>query len=253
MMKIPYIALLLAALMPLCGLAQAPLIGITTDFEVDDESLGSAVVQMSYIEAVVEAGGVPVLLPPLGERGPIDGYLDRLDGLLLIGGADVWPSAYGEKPHVTVDSLPAQRFLHERRLIQAWLERTDKPILGVCLGCQFTNVVCGGSLIQDIPTQIGTSVKHSGGVYHSVEIVPGTRLSKILEQDRLQVLSNHHQAVKKIGANLLPAAVAEDGIIEALEWSGNRFGLFVQWHPERMLEEHRRKLFGAFIAACRKF
>ncbi|MDZ7315905.1 MAG: gamma-glutamyl-gamma-aminobutyrate hydrolase family protein [candidate division KSB1 bacterium] len=233
-------------------MTQAPLVGITTDFATDDDSLGSAVVEMSYVEAVYEAGGIPVLVPPLNADRPIDGYLDRLDGLVLIGGDDVWPSAYGEKPHSTVDSLPAQRFLHERRLIQAWLERTKKPILGICLGCQFTNVVCGGSLIQDIPSQIGTGVKHWGGIYHTVRITPGSRLQKILGQEQVNVLSNHHQAVRRIGTNLKPVASAEDGIIEALEWTGDRFGLFVQWHPERMPIEHRKKLFGAFIEACKK-
>ncbi len=234
--------------------ASRPLIGITADFEpAEGDTTGQATTQMSYVNAVLESGGLPVVLPPIRSEAAIADYLDRLDGLLLVGGMDLWPSAYGEKPHPTVDSLEGKRFWFESRLIKAWLEKSDKPILGICLGCQFTNVVCGGSLVQDIPSQWQNPLTHRlpGGAAHEVTLVEGSRLRRLFARERLAVNSNHHQAVKCTGAGLVVAARADDGIVEALERPGERFAVFVQWHPERLEEAHRRTLFGAFVEACR--
>jgi len=230
-----------------------PLIGITSDFEADEkDSVGSANTQMSYVNAILESGGLPLLIPPIRGEDAVDTFCSSLDGLLLIGGLDVWPSAYGEKAHTLVDSLPARRFQFEQRLIKKWLSQTDKPLLGICLGCQFTNVICGGTLVQDIPSQVFNALRHqqSGGVFHGVNLIAGTRLQQIFGQDQLVVNSSHHQAVKKVGKDLTIAAQSADGVIEALELPGDRFVLLVQWHPERLEEQHRKMIFGAFIHAC---
>ena len=230
--------------------ARAPLIGITADFEANTDTVGQMTTRMSYVNAVVESGGTPVVLPPVRSERAIEDYLARLDGLVLVGGWDVWPSLYGEKAHPTVDSMAHKRLWFESRLIKAWLQQSAKPILGICLGCQFTNVVCGGTLIQDIPSEMPNARQHRGAM-HEVTVAKESRLHQILGEERPAVNSFHHQAVRQVGAGLVIVARADDGVIEALELPGERFGLFVQWHPEQMPAEHRRKLFGALIDACR--
>jgi len=231
-----------------------PLIGITSVFQpVEWDTVGRTTTNMSYINAVLENGGLPVVLPPVRSEAAIEAYLEELDGLVLVGGMDVPPSVYGEKADSTVDSLSAKRFWFESRLIKSWIENTEKPILGICLGCQFTNVMSGGSLIQDLPSEVGDKVVHrqQGGASHVIALEKSTRLHAILDVDTLTVNSYHHQAVERVGQNLVVTAHAGDGLIEGLEFPGERFGIFVQWHPEAMPFEHRQKIFGAFVKACK--
>ncbi len=230
-----------------------PLIGITSVYRLYDNDISAAsVVDFTYVKAVEENGGTPVILPTVTGEVPVSQYVDMLDGLVLVGGADIPPSAYGQLPHETVVLMPNQRYKFESRLISLWLH-TGKPILGVCLGMQFTNVVSGGTMIQDIPSQVGTTVIHRGNrAYHSVNIEPGSLLDQILDTDRPFVYSSHHQAVKDLGASLKVIARSDDGVIEALERTDGNFGLFVQWHPEFMTDDpaHRDAIYGALINAC---
>ena len=228
--------------------ASAPVIGITSVYKAnEDTGKEQTVVNFAYVRAIVENEGAPVILPTIDDETIIERYLDELDGLVLVGGADVPPSAYGEQPHETVKVLTSQRYDFERKLINKWLE-SGKPLLGVCLGMQFANVVAGGSLIQDIPSQIGVEVGHRG--QHEVRIEPGSSLAKILGAERASVWSNHHQAVKDVGKNLRVIAHSEDGVIEALERIDGGFGLFVQWHPEQMEDkQHRDAIYGALVKA----
>ena len=225
---------------------RAPLVGISCKF-----TKGSAGVSLAYARAVREAGGVPVLLPMLDDERLIAQYVRYLDGLVLSGGLDVPPQAYGEKPHPTVKPLPPERWRFERRLVAAWLQGR-KPLLGICLGAQMANVVLGGSLVQDIPSHVGTAVVHrrKGGAAHEVVIEPGSRLRRILGVGRAEVNSNHHQAVQRLGKGLRVAARAPDGVVEALEGAGARWLLLVQWHPERAGAEHRQAIFGDFVRHC---
>jgi putative glutamine amidotransferase len=232
----------------------SPLIGITSVFqETESDTVGKVYTNMSYVNAVLEAGGTPVVLPPVRSEKAIQNYVESLDGMVLVGGMDIPPHVYGEKAHATVDSLTAKRFWFESRLISAWLE-SDKSILGICLGCQFTNVQSGGTLIQDIPSEIGEEIVHrqQGGATHEVRLAKGSRLHKILGDENLVVNSYHHQAVDDVGDNLTIVAHAPDGVVEALEFTSDRFGIFVQWHPERMPFEHRSKIFSAFVSACQE-
>jgi putative glutamine amidotransferase len=230
--------------------ASRPLIGITSVYQVDkDNGSASAVVDFDYVKAVAENGGVPLILPTISNEDILLWYIEKLDGLVLVGGDDIPPDAYGQQPHETVKVMPRQRYDFEKKLIPAWLS-SGKPILGICLGMQFTNVVSGGTLIQDIPSQIGTEVNHRR-TYHHVRIEPNSSLANILGDDEAIVYSNHHQAVDKPGRNLKVIAHADDGVIEAAERIEGGFGLFVQWHPEAMKDTaHRDAIYGALVQAA---
>jgi putative glutamine amidotransferase len=197
---------------------------------------------------VADNGGVPVVLPTVDEERVLKRYMEVLDGLVLIGGDDIPPQAYGEQPHETVVPLEEHRYEFERKLIARWLA-SGKPLLGVCLGMQFSNVVAGGTMVQDVPSEIGTAVDHRK--YHRVLIEPQSALANILGAHEASVLSNHHQAVDDLGRNLRVIARSDDGVIEALERTDGRFGLFVQWHPEAMTDRaHRDAIYGALVRAC---
>ena len=211
----------------------------------------SSLTDANYVRAVRSSGGIPVVLPNTdGSEERIAEYLQLLDGLLMPGGADIPPSEYGEPAHETVNELDEDRFLFERALCKAWIEETDKPLLGICLGSQWINVASGGSLVQDIPTTFG--VNHRG-VTHDVQLEEQTRLREILGESMVEVNSSHHQAVKDLGKNLRVAANSPDGVIEATETTDpDRFLIGVQWHPERLLQDDARqaKLLQAFIDAA---
>jgi putative glutamine amidotransferase len=226
-----------------------PLIGITSVYEpAKPGKSAKTTVEFSYVSAVTENGGIPVVLPTIDDEQALERYVSTLDGLVLVGGDDIPPEAYGEKPHETVVPLEKRRYDFERKLIARWLE-SGKPLLGVCLGMQFTNVVSGGTMIQDIPSEVGTKVNHKG--YHHVQIEPDSLLARLLDSREASVRSVHHQAVDKLGKNLRPVAHSDDGITEALERTDGPFGLFVQWHPELMTDlAHRNAIYGALIHAC---
>ena len=225
---------------------QRPWIGITSTI---DE--GKIVCSSKYVQAVRQAGGLPVIVPPLEDNELQADYLHRLDGLVLTGGWDIPPASYGEEPHPTTEEMPAVRWQWEHRLIKKWLD-SEKPLLGICLGAQMTNVVTGGTLIQDIPSEVGTQVIHRNkpAVSHRVTIQPNTRLHEVLGVEELVVNSSHHQAAERIGRGLKVVARSDDGVVEALETPGQRWLLLLQWHPERMDPAHHSKIFGELIDAC---
>jgi len=229
-----------------------PVIGITSAYIPNGDY---AKVTSSYTQAIREAGGTPVILPVIEDEALVGEYVRILDGLLLTGGDDVPPEAYGEKPLEQTKTLSPERHRFEKAMVEAWLP-TRKPILGICRGLQEVNVVCGGTLVQDIPTQVGTRVIHrkpkgSGTAAHTVNIEPGTTLRSLLSGEKVQVNSNHHQAAKDVGRNLRVSARSADGVVEALEFTDGRWGLLVQWHPEKVKDaKHRKAIYGAFVRAC---
>jgi putative glutamine amidotransferase len=247
---------LAAALLAGCATSSAPplapLVGITSVYiEAREGGPARAGVFMTYVEAVRAAGGVPVVLPPLNDHEALAAYLQRLDGLVLVGGRDIPPEAYGGETTSTTIPMPLQRWEFESELLRRWLT-TDKPVLGICLGSQFANVVQGGTLIGDIPTDVGDEVVHAtpAGVLHRVRIDPKSKLYSILGESEVDVWARHHQAVDTLGEGLSVAARSDDDLVEATEMRGKPFAVFVQWHPERMEgTEHREKIFRALVEA----
>lgn len=232
-----------------------PTIGVTALF---DEKKDSIWMLPGYMEGIRQAGGLPVILPLNCDDSDIDQLIRLCDGVLFTGGHDVNPALYGE----TMDSncgIPClERDAIERKLFDKAIA-LDLPIFGICRGLQFFNAVMGGTLYQDIPTQFAgsDSVTHQPQVpydapRHKVNLIAGTPLHTLLGVDKLAVNSFHHQGVKMLASGLLPAAIAEDGLIEAIYAPHKSFVHAVQWHPELMFEtdEASRKLFRAFVSAC---
>lgn len=178
-------------------------------------------------------------------------YADNLDGVIISGGADLPPEMFGADPDLNLGELvPPLRPAFEKELVQRVLA-AQKPVLGICYGVQFLNVLEGGSLVQDIASRYPNAIEHVGGRRHDVRTEPGTRLREWLGES-FEVASYHHQSVENVAPNSQLAALAPDGIIEAVEFPKYRFCIGVQWHPERMRESAAtQKLMKKFVDACR--
>jgi putative glutamine amidotransferase len=231
-----------------------PIIGLTSDVRIEKRTL--AFVFDSYFGRVEEAGGLPLAIPPLADLGLVAEVLAVCDAIVIVGGEDIDPREYGEEPLATHHPLPAFRERFDLALAHRLLAE-ETPVLGICYGCQLLAVAAGGSLIQDIPTQVGSALAHAGTSphlpTHPIEIEPGTRLHAILGTERLEVNSAHHQAPRSVGNGLVVSARAPDGVIEALEGSGERFLVGVEWHPDLMPERpEQRRLFTALVEAARR-
>jgi putative glutamine amidotransferase len=209
---------------------------------------------MTYMRAVQQAGGVPVVIPPLG-NGQVEVLLDRLGGVLLSGGPDIDPTLYRDESHPELG--PTWRELDELELeLARRADEREMPLFGICRGAQTINVARGGTLHQHLPDLDGDEVLHrqteSGEtVTHWVEIVPGTRLEEIVGERRIEVNSFHHQGVRDLGRRLQVSARSDDGIVEAVEDGERRFLIGVQWHAEFLVDRpHERALFTAFVEAA---
>lgn len=228
-----------------------PVIGITT--YVEPARWGAwdrdaALLPHSYVAAVIDAGGAPVLLPPVPDGA--DAVLDTLDGLLVSGGADVDPALYGQAAHPTTDQPRRDRDGWERELLEGAVERA-LPVLAVCRGLQVLNVALGGTLHQHLPEVCG----HEGhrpvpGTYGTtgVRVVAGSKLAEAIG-DAADVPCHHHQAIDQLGDGLWATALAADGTIEAVERRGEPWVVGVQWHPEDGTDP---RLFAAFVAEAHR-
>lgn len=212
----------------------------------------------AYTKALEMAGGTPVLLPQFADLSTLEPLCARLDGLLLPGGVDIHPRAYGEEPHPLLGTVDPDEDRLELALVDYFLEM-DLPVLGICRGQQLLNVALRGTLYQDIRAQRPESFKHANSskprTYraHEVNVIPGTRLAGLLGTEPLMVNSFHHQAIKTPGRNVLIAATAPDGIIEGIELPNHRFVVAVQWHPEELAvdgDERMLRLFQGFVEAA---
>jgi putative glutamine amidotransferase len=207
---------------------------------------------LDYAAAIRRAGGTP---RPLSLAEAAAGALDGVDGLLLTGGDDVDPSFYGEVAHPTVESAEPGRDAFEIDVIRRAIDR-DVPVLAICRGLQVLNVACGGTLIQDIPSEPAPHVTHDAQgpttLAHTVEVVPGSRLAALVGPDTTRAVnSRHHQSVRALGAGLVVTAVAPDGVVEAAERPASRFCVGVQWHPENFYSTGEfDRLFEGFVRAC---
>lgn len=226
-----------------------PLIGITTCRKLED-----------YRQSILHVGADVRILD---SSMPIAQALEGIGGLMLTGGEDVAPSRYGESPHVTVVDSETGRDEFEIALIHA-ARASHLPIFAICRGIQVLNVACGGTLVQDIPSQIQGAQEHSFPVppnesyllAHEVWLEKDALLSKLMrerlaEADTVEVNSRHHQAVKDVAKGFRVSATAPDGVIEAIEDPGMRFCLGVQWHPENFFRTGEfRPLFEGFVEAA---
>ena len=230
-----------------------PLIGIGAD--VKDSGSGGreqAYGFMNYVDAVLRAGAIPLLIPPQPQN--VEDLLESIDGVLLTGGKDCDPSLYGEDPHPTLKPMDTRRQSSDLTLARAARE-LGVPTLGVCLGLQVMTIAAGGSLIQDIHSETGTPITHESEPgerkRHDVHIEPDTALGMVLGREGCVVNSSHHQAVRSPGEGMRICAWAPDGIVEASEDPAHPFYIGVQWHPEDMPgEDSAEKIFDAFIRAA---
>ena len=245
--------------------SRPPLIGIPADSsgleQTRPKANGEATFSLArrYCDAILNAGGLPVIIPHSPSRTQISHLLRRVDGLLISGGDfDIDPIYYGERPTAKLGKIKAQRTFTEIESIALGLRR-DLPMLGICGGAQAINIALGGSLYQDIATQLPNAQNHQQGArnhsnHHVIELPRGTLLHKILNRQTLKVNTTHHQAIRELGEGLAINATAPDGLIEGIESTKHSFILGVQWHPEVLARKDamQRKIFSTFISICKR-
>jgi putative glutamine amidotransferase len=214
-------------------------------------------INQSYVRALVAAGCAPVMIPLLDDEDRLRAIYERLDGLVLPGGADIAPDEYHEEPIGDLNVIEAARDRTELMLAR-WAFADDLPVLGICRGQQVLNVALGGSLWQDLRYQAVTSVEHSdadgrarSALTHRVRLDPDSRLAQLIDETDIQVNSLHHQAIKAVAPQLRITGQSGDGVIEAVESRERRFLIAVQWHPEEIDElGWVRRLFQGFAKAA---
>ncbi len=234
---------------------QRPRIGITMRLELSTDRF---YLSRYYSEAVEAAGGAPVHLGLIPEPGYIGAIMDSLDGVLLPGSdSDVDPLRYGAEPHPQLGNVVPVKDETDLLVLEE-IERRNVPLFAICFGMQILNVFRGGTLIQDIATQLPNSIKHEQGPprdrpSHTITLASASMLAALAKAESALVNSHHHQAIENVGEDLKATAWASDGLIEAVEDTRpNRFALGVQWHPELgwQDDELSQKLFSEFVKAC---
>jgi putative glutamine amidotransferase len=245
----------------------APIIGITATLKEDvdavaERPLGRFVrADLDYIDGVAGAGGVPVVLPPVGDERAAEAVIHGLDGLLLSGGSDLDPGYYGEEPLPELGVTLPERDAFEMALVDLALRR-GMPVFGICRGMQLLNVALGGTLYQDLPSQwAGHRLKHMQATpkwqpTHEVRLGEGSYLGEVMGRELVKVNSYHHQAVKDLADSLVVTGRSSDGVVEAVE-SGDlseRWLLGVQWHAEAMrgADVQQSSLFEAHVSAAER-
>ena len=209
-----------------------------------------------YMKAIEKVGGIPIILPYTTNQEELEDVASICDGFLFTGGQDINPQLYGENKKSTCHELCEIRDTMEKILFSIACA-DDKPILGICRGLQILNVLCKGTLYQDLNTEYMSNTSHSmeppyDRIVHFVDIEQKSLLYEWFSCDRLGVNSYHHQAIKKLGNGLEPMATSEDGLIEAFYMPKKKFVMAVQWHPELnyKIEKTSQILFKKFVDAC---
>lgn len=234
-----------------------PLIGVTASLELGRDNYG---IELADTEAILAAGGLPVMLPHVVGEADLDEIAEHIDGLFLAGGYDIDPTLFGEEPHPNLGVIIPSRDAFELALTKKILAM-NKPILGVCRGAQILNIAVGGDMYQDITTQANADLlqhqqkapKFHGS--HYVDITDGSLLNRLTGQTRIKVNSRHHQANRLVPTPFVVSGQASDGIIEAVESVQHHFVLGVQWHPENMAREKdaaSAQIFSGFVEACKE-
>ncbi len=238
----------------------SPFIAVTAGEVINNSHPWAPIVQgqsCTYINAVLRAGGIPFSVPLVNDETILRRIYDQCAGLLLSGGNDIDPACYRATVSPKTEGICPARDKQELQLL-AWALADDKPVLGICRGMQMINVYLGGSLYQDVLADVPAAKNHEISAHnknfhhiaHRLHIEPDSRLAAILAVDAIDTNALHHQAVHKLGKDLIVTAHAEDGVIEALELPGKRFVIGVQSHPEALEAEAEplwQRLFTAFI------
>jgi len=235
-----------------------PRIGITMRLELETDRF---YLSRHYSEAVAAAGGAPVHISLIPRRDYISAVMNDLDGILLPGSdSDIDPLRYGAEPHPNLGSVHPVKDETDLLVLEE-VEQRRLPLFAICFGMQALNVSRGGTLIQDIASQVPLAINHQQGAprdrpSHAINLAKATLLSSLAQDERALVNSHHHQAVEKVGRELVATAWSSDGLIEALEdCRPDRFAVGVQWHPELGWKEDRlsQALFDRFIAASKEY
>jgi putative glutamine amidotransferase len=229
----------------------AVLIGITGNSEGMSSNASSSdfggfgvrpplyMISQDYCKALIQAGAIPVFLPPVGDDLIAD-MVDQLDGILFTGGVDIHPQEYGEQPHPLLGDLDLERDRFEMALFKHVWENTDMPVMGVCRGLQLLNVGLGGTLWQDLPSQRPSHVHHSQRDHrykavHPAKVEPDSVIGGLLPKV-IAVNSLHHQGIKDLAPGLRGSVVSPDGLVEGVEAIDHPCRFAVQWHPENMFQ-----------------
>jgi putative glutamine amidotransferase len=237
-----------------------PVIGITgrTDRSARPPNQLLVSIGQTYVQAVRLGGGAPVIVPSYLEEAELRAIFELLDGLVFSGGGDILPALFGEQDSGLLWFVDERRDRSELALAR-WALSEGLPLLAICRGIQVLNVAAGGTLIQDIPTQVSNPLTHStvagrprDVVAHTVEVESSSHLAALVGGGELGVNSAHHQAVKEVGEGLVVTARAPDGVIEGLESPDRPFCIGVQWHPEAMVGSRSvmRRLFVGLARAA---
>lgn len=234
-----------------------PLIGLPCGKIVNKAGITGYDLKEAYVTALLKCDALPVLIPVDLDLESLNNIIDRFDGFLLSGGADVDPSLFGGEPNSRVYGVNAERDRFEIALVRALAVR-EKPLMCICRGAQVMNVALGGTLFTDIGSQIPEAKKHDwfpgyarDRLSHKVLLKENTRLYAIIGCNEIQTNSLHHQSIKAIGTGLVINAMAEDCIIEGIELLDHCFMIGVQWHPEWLQSDPcTMRLFQSFVDAC---
>lgn len=238
-----------------------PIIGVSCMNERDEQGSSLMAVRPTYLRAIEAAGGVPLLIHLTDNEPVVRALYELCDGILLPGGDDIDPAHFNEERHPELGSVDAQRDTVELSLAR-WTRADNKPLMGICRGLQVLNVAFGGSLYQDIPSQLPTPLDHRANTHvrqwdlltHGVTLEPDSWLAEQLATDEIQSNTMHHQAVKDLAPNMRVVGRAPDGVIEAMEGTGKQFVVALQCHPEHLwpaAEPRWLRVFAGFVAACR--
>jgi putative glutamine amidotransferase len=241
--------------------SSSPLIGLTTysrPAQFGDDLIEINGLTDPYINAVRLAGGIPILIPHSAEEAELQSLVNRLDALILPGGEDVDPQEYGDLQIPECGRIDRSRDQLELSIVRIAIENR-LPLLAICRGHQVLNVALGGTLWQDLTAQVPDSQPHACQHYekvnrlaHKVELVSGSQLQTILGAIVIGTNSSHHQAIRLLAPGLVVTGRSPDGVVEAVEMPEHPFVVGLQWHPERMLQQHPRMLrpFEALVEAA---